>query len=215
MTTSLIRVLLVDDHSVVREGIRSLLGLCADIVVVGDVGDGESALLEVENLKPDVVLLDMKMTGMGGVETIVAMKQRMPDIAVLVFTSFAEDSQVRDAINAGALGYLLKGALREELIGAVRAVANGEAWLHPRAQRQILDWLRRPSSPIERLTSREREVLMLLAQGLSNKAIARRMTLSETTIKGYVSRLLDKLEVNDRTQAALLAHKAGLITNTS
>ncbi|MEP6633142.1 MAG: response regulator transcription factor [Luteimonas sp.] len=215
MTTSLIRVLLVDDHAVVREGIRSLLGPCADIVVVGDVGDGESALLEIESLKPDVVLLDMKMAGMGGVETIVAMKQRMPDIAVLVFTSFAEDSQVRDAINAGALGYLLKGALREELIGAVRAVANGEAWLHPRAQRQILDWLRRPSSPIERLTSREREVLMLLAQGLSNKAIARRMTLSETTIKGYVSRLLDKLEVNDRTQAALLAHKVGLVTNTS
>jgi len=211
MTGPSVRVLLADDHSVVREGIRSLLEQCDDIAVVGEASDGQGALTEAERLRPDVVLLDMKMPGMSGLETIVALKQRMPTIGLLVFTSFAEESQVRDAVNAGALGYLLKDALREDLIRAVRAVADGQAWLHPRAQRQILDWLRRPASPIDQLTSRERDVLMLLAQGLSNKEIARRLALSEGTIKGYVSQVLEKLGVNDRTQAALLAHKTGLV----
>ncbi|MFA6984754.1 MAG: response regulator transcription factor [Arenimonas sp.] len=210
MTNPPIRILLVDDHSVVIEGLRSLLEQYEDVVIVGEACDGQVALAEVERLGPDVVLLDMKMPGMSGIDTIVALKQRMPSVAVLVFTSFAEESQVRDAINAGALGYLLKDALREDLIRAVRAVAAGQAWLHPQAQRQVLDWLRRPPSPIDQLTGRERDVLVLLAQGLSNKHIARRLDLSEGTIKGYVSQVLDKLQVNDRTQAALLAHKAGL-----
>jgi DNA-binding NarL/FixJ family response regulator len=211
MTNAPIRVLLVDDHSVVREGIRSLLEQYEDIAVVGEANDGEGALAEAERLDPDVVMLDMKMPGMTGIETIAALKQRMPAVAVLVFTSFAEESQVHDAVNAGALGYLLKDALREDLVRAVRAVASGQAWLYPRAQRQILDWLRRPPSPIEQLTGRERDVLMLLAQGLSNKHIASHLELSEGTIKGYVSQVLDKLGVKDRTQAALLAHKAGLV----
>lgn len=210
MTTPAIRILLVDDHAVLREGIRSMLERYEDITVVGEACDGQSALMEAGRLNPDVVMLDMKMPGMTGIETIIAMKQRMPDVAVLVFTSFAEEAQVHDAVAAGALGYLLKSALREDLAHAVRAVAAGEAWMYPRAQRQILDWLRRPPSVIDQLSSREREVLVLLAQGLSNKLIASRMKLSEGTIKGYVSQLLEKLHVRQRTQAALLAHKAGL-----
>lgn len=205
-----VRILLVDDHSVVREGLRALLEQHEGLTVVGEAGDGQNALVEAERLKPDVVLMDMKMPGMSGLETLAALKERMPSIHVLVFTSFAEESQVRDAVSAGALGYLLKDALREDLVRAVRAVADGQAWLHPQAQRQMLDWLRRPPSAIDQLTGRERDVLLLLAQGLSNKHIARHLELSEGTIKGYVSQVLDKLGVNDRTQAALLAHKAGL-----
>lgn len=211
MTTQPIRILLVDDHAVVLEGLRSLLDQYVDIAVIGEAHDGKGAVGEAERLKPDVVLLDMKMPGMNGIETITALKQRMPELAVLVFTSFAEDSQVREAINAGALGYLLKDALRDDLVRAIRAVAAGQAWLHPQAQRQVLEWLRRPPSPTDQLTPRERDVLVLLAQGLSNKHIARRLELSEGTVKGYVSQVLDKLGVNDRTQAALLAHKEGLV----
>lgn len=210
MSSIPIRILLVDDHSVVREGLRALLEQQEDLVVVGEATDGQSAVAYAEQLHPDVVVLDMKMPGKGGVETIIALKQNEPPAQVLVFTSFAEESQVRDAISAGALGYLLKDALRDDLVRAVRAVAGGQAWLHPQAQRQMLDWLRRPPSAIDQLTGRERDVLMLLAQGLSNKHIARRLELSEGTIKGYVSQVLGKLGVDDRTQAALLAHKAGL-----
>lgn len=211
MTGPQIRILLVDDHSVVREGLRALLEQCEDMTVVGEANDGPEALLKAEQLRPGVVLLDMKMPGMGGIETIVALKERLPEVVIMVFTSYADEAQVRDAIGAGALGYLLKDALRDDLIRAVRAVAAGQAWLHPSAQRQILGWLRRPPSPIDQLTSRERDVLVLLGQGLSNKQVARRLELSEGTIKGYVSQVLDKLGVQDRTQAALLAHKAGLV----
>lgn len=208
-----IRILLVDDHSVVKEGLRALLEQYGDMSVVGEASNGQEALVEAERLQPDLVLLDMKMPGMGGIDTISALKHRFPLVRVLVFTSFAEESQVRDAIGAGALGYLLKDALKEDLARAVRAVADGQAWLHPQAQRQMLSWLRRPPSPIDQLTARERDVLVLLAQGLNNKLIARSLGLSEGTIKGYVSQVLDKLGVNDRTQAALLAHKAGLTTD--
>lgn len=207
------RILLVDDHSVVREGLRALLEQHDGLTIVGEASSGEGALIEAERLQPDLVLLDMKMPGMDGVETIAALKQRLPTVKVLVFTSFAQESQVRDAIGAGALGYLLKDALREDLLRAIRAVADGQAWLHPQAQRQMLDWLRRPPSPVDQLTGRERDVLLLLAQGRSNKQIARELDLSEGTIKGYVSQVLGKLGVDDRTQAALLAHKLGLVAD--
>lgn len=206
-----IRILLADDHAVVREGLRALLEQHDDLEVVGEVGDGDAALREVERLTPTVVLLDMKMPGPGAVETIRLLKERNPSAQVLVFTSYAEDSQVRDALGAGALGYMLKDALREDLVRAVRAVAAGLPWLHPQAQRQMLEWLRRPPSVIEQLTARERSVLLLVAEGMSNKQIARRLDLTEGTVKGYVSQVLDKLGVADRTQAALLAHREGLV----
>ena len=206
---TIIRILLVDDHAVVREGIRALLEQQPDMRIVGEAGNGADALLQLAALTPQVVVLDMKMPGLSAVQTIAEIK-RLHACHVLVFTSYAEDSQVRDALSAGATGYLLKDTLRDDLVRAVREVAAGRAWLHPQAQRQMLDWMRRPPSPIEGLTARERSVLVLLAEGLSNKHIARRLDLTEGTVKGYVSQVLDKLGVADRTQAALLEHREGL-----
>lgn len=207
----IIRVLLADDHAVVREGLRGLLEQQDDINIVGEAEDGPRALQLVSQVAPDLVVLDMKMPGAGPVETISGIKRLRPEAHILVFTSYAEDSQVRDALAAGATGYLLKDALRADLIRAVREVSAGYAWLHPQAQRQMLDWIRRRRSPVDGFTARERSVLALLAEGQSNKQIARNLELTEGTIKGYVSQILDKLGVADRTQAALLAHREGLI----
>lgn len=206
-----IRILLADDHAVVREGLRALLEQQADMQVVAEASDGPGALQLVIGHAPDVIVLDMKMPGATAVETIQAIKQQRPRTQVLVFTSYAEDSQVRDALTAGATGYLLKDAMAEDLIRAVREVNAGRAWLHPHAQRQMLEWMRRPPSQIDTLTSRERSVLSLLAEGQSNKQIARNLGLTAGTVKGYVSQVLEKLGVSDRTQAALLAHKEGII----
>lgn len=209
-----IRILLVDDHAVVREGLRGLLEQQPGFVIVGEADNGAAALDHLASDEPDVVVLDMKMPGPGAVETIEAIRRQRPSARVLVFTSYAEDSQVRDALGAGATGYLLKDALRDDLVRAVREVAAGHAWLHPQAQRQMLEWMRRPPSPVEALTARERSVLEALADGLSNKQIARRLQLTEGTVKGYVSQVLDKLGVTDRTQAALLAHKQGVASGS-
>ncbi len=205
-----IRILLADDHAVVREGLRGLLEQQTDLQVIGEAEDGFAMLDRLAADVPDVVVLDMKMPGPPAVENIAAIKRARPGVNILVFTSYAEDSQVRDALAAGATGYLLKDALRDDLVRAVREVAAGRAWLHPQAQRQMLDWMRRAPSPIDRLTARERSVLALLAEGMSNKQIARQLDLTEGTVKGYVSQVLDKLGVADRTQAALLAHKEGM-----
>jgi DNA-binding NarL/FixJ family response regulator len=205
-----IRILLVDDHAVVREGVRALLEQQSDMRIVAEAGNGADALDQLQAIAPDVVVLDMKMPGMPSIEAIAEIRRRHPAVHVLVFTSYAEDSQVRDALGAGATGYLLKDTLGDDLVRAVREVAAGRAWLHPQAQRQMLDWMRRPPSPVDTLTARERSVLLLLAEGLSNKHIARRLDLTEGTVKGYVSQVLDKLGVADRTQAALLAQREGL-----
>ena len=210
MNEQTIRILLADDHAVVREGLRGLLEQQSDMRVIGEAEDGIAVLDHLSADEPDVVVLDMKMPGPPAVENIAAIKRARPSVNILVFTSYAEDSQVRDALAAGATGYLLKDALRDDLVRAVREVAAGRAWLHPQAQRQMLDWMRRAPSPIDRLTARERSVLALLAEGLSNKQIARQLDLTEGTVKGYVSQVLDKLGVADRTQAALLAHKEGM-----
>ena len=206
-----IRILLADDHAVVREGLRALLDQHDDLNVVGEAGDGDATLREADRLHPTLVLMDIKMPGPGPVETIRRLKQGAGAVQVLVFTSYVEHSQVRDVLEAGALGYLLKDALREDLVRAVRAVASGLPWLHPQAQRHLVEWMRRPPSPVEALTARERSVLVQLAEGHSNKQIARSLKLTEGTVKGYVSQVLDKLGVSDRTQAALLAHKEGLM----
>lgn len=209
-----IRIMLVDDHAVVREGLRALLEQQADMRIVGEAEDGAAAIERLAGDAPDVVVLDMKMPGPDAVDTISAIRRLRPEAQVLVFTSYAEDAQVRDALAAGASGYLVKDALSADLVRAVREVAAGRAWLHPQAQRQMLDWMRRPPSPIETLTARERSVLEALAGGLSNKQIARRLQLTEGTVKGYVSQVLDKLGVADRTQAALLAQREGIGTTT-
>lgn len=210
----LIKILLVDDHAVVREGLRALLEQQSDIEIVAEADSGAHALQLLVTLPdtrlPDVIVLDMKMPGMSAVDVILEAKQKLPAVQILVFTSYAEDSQVRDTLAAGATGYLLKDTMRDDLLRAIREVAAGRAWLHPQAQRQMLDWVRRPPSAIDSLTARERSILELLGEGLSNKHIARRLNLTEGTVKGYVSQVLDKLGVADRTQAALLAHREGL-----
>jgi DNA-binding NarL/FixJ family response regulator len=205
-----IRILLVDDHAVVREGLRALLEQQPDMQVVAEAGNADEALRMLSARAVDVVMLDLKMPGLSALEAIARLRREHPNAYVLVFTSYAEAGQVREALDAGATGYLLKDSLRDDLVRAVREVAAGRAWLHPQAQRQMLDWMRRPPSAVDTLTARERSVLALLARGGSNKLIARELGLTEGTVKGYVSQVLDKLGVADRTQAALLAQREGI-----
>lgn len=211
--TGTVRIILVDDHAVVREGVRALLEEESGFDVVGEFGDGGEALRVAASLRPDVAIVDLRMPGLSAVQTIAGLKQRLPSINVMVFTSFAEDADVRATLDAGAIGYVLKDALREELVRAVRAVADGQPWLHPAAQRQLVGLLRRQTPPADPLTARELSVLKLIAEGLTNKQIARKLDLTEGTVKGYVSQILDKLHLGDRTQAALYAVRNNLLEN--
>lgn len=205
-----LRLLLVDDHAVVREGLRAVLEDQNDILIVGECASGDEALQRCVEIAPDVVLLDLKMPGIGAVETIRSLRAQLPAVRVLVFTSFGEDQLLRAILDAGATGLLFKDAQQEQLLLAIRSVAAGQAYLAPAAQRQLMELLRRPTQNLDALTARESEVLAMIAQGLSNKAIAQRMTLTEGTVKGYVSQILGKLRVEDRTQAALYAVRNGL-----
>jgi two-component system, NarL family, response regulator LiaR len=209
MTTP-IRVLIVDDHAIVREGLHTLLSEESEFVVVGEATRGTEALPLVDALQPDVVLMDLVMPEMDGVETIRRLQQKKAKCNILVLTSFGEDQRVRDAIQAGAIGYLLKDVLKSDLLRAIRSAARGEPTLHPEAQRVLMRQTAAPVSLLEDLTERETDVLRLIAQGRSNKEIAARLHLTEGTVKGYVSTILDKLQVEDRTQAALYAVKHGL-----
>lgn len=207
-----LRLLLVDDHVIVREGIRAVLEEQDDLAVVGECGSGDEALAVGPGLAPDIVLLDLNMPGISPVDTIKGLRARLPSVRVMVFTSFGDDQLVRDTIDAGATGFLLKDALQEELLRGIRSVAAGQPYLAPAAQRQLMDLLRRPPAPsAEALTARETEVLRLIAQGCSNKIIARKLDITEGTVKGYVSQILAKLGVEDRTQAALHALRKGLV----
>jgi DNA-binding NarL/FixJ family response regulator len=206
-----LRVLLVDDHAVVREGLRAVLEEQSDLAIVGECASGDEALLRCVALAPDVVLLDLKMPGIGPVETIRGLRERLPAVRVLVFTSFGEDEVLRAILDAGATGFLLKDAQQDELLLAIRSVAAGQPYLAPAAQRQLMDLLRRPAPVTDALTARESDVLAMIAQGLSNKAIAKRLNITEGTVKGYVSQILAKLRVDDRTQAALYAVRNGLV----
>lgn len=200
-----LRLLLVDDHAIVREGMRAILEEETDLAVVGECGSGDEALQVCASLHPDVVLLDLNMPGLGPVETIQGLVQRVPGVRIMVFTSFGEDEVVRATLDAGAIGFLLKDARREELLLAIRNVAAGQPYLAPSAQRQLMELMRRPRDPRDSLTEREADVLRLIGEGKPNKAIARELGLSEGTVKGYVSQILSKLGVADRTQAALVA----------
>jgi DNA-binding NarL/FixJ family response regulator len=208
--TKRIRVLIVDDHAIVREGLYTLLAEEDELEVVGEATRGSEALSLVPALQPDVVLMDLVMPEMDGVETIRRLQAMKAKCNVLVLTSFGEDQRVRDAIQAGAIGYLLKDVLKPELLRAIRAAARGEPTLHPEAQRVLMRQASTPISLLEELTEREMDVLRLIAQGRSNKEIAGQLHLTEGTVKGYVSTILDKLQVEDRTQAALYAVKHGV-----
>jgi DNA-binding NarL/FixJ family response regulator len=209
-----VRILIVDDHQIVREGLRTLLGEVADVEVVGEAGDGRQALEQARRLQPDVVLMDLVMPGMNGIEALTRIREEGIPSAVLVLSSFIEEPLVRDAVAAGAIGYLLKDASKNDLVHAIRAAVDGRPTLHPEAQRLLMQRVSKPKPPsaLEPLTPRERSVLELIAQGHSNKRIAASLYLSEGTVKGYVSSILSKLEVSDRTQAALLAVREGLGT---
>jgi two-component system, NarL family, response regulator LiaR len=208
-----IRVLLVDDHAVVREGLRTYLGLHDDLEVVGEAADGAEAVRQAEALRPDVVLMDLMMPVLDGVGAMRALRERLPVTRVIALTSFTDEATLLPAIQAGAAGYLLKTVQPQELHRAIVAAHAGEALLDPSVAARLLGALAQPAgAPApERLTPREREVLALLGRGLSNKRIARELGVAEKTVKTHVGHVLAKLGVTDRTQAALLAVREGLI----
>jgi len=217
MNQTPIRVLIADDHSIVRKGIHALLTTENDIQVVGEVSNGKAAVQQAAVLKPDVILMDLMMPEMDGIAATAQITAQNPDVRILVLTSFAGNDQVFPAIKAGALGYLLKDSSPEELVQAIRQVYRGESWLHPTIARKVLQELSHPvdaapaSLPAgEQLTERELDVLRLLAQGFSNKEIAEHLVVSETTVRTHVSNILNKLHLVSRTQAALYALRKGL-----
>ena len=211
-----IRILIVDDHSVVRQGLRMFLGLDPELEVVGEGANGEEAVRLARQLRPDVVLMDLIMPGMDGVKATEILRQELPETEVLVLTSVLEDALVVDAVRAGAIGYLLKDTQADELCRAIKAVAAGQVQLSPQAAARLMQEVRAPEPPLSNaLTGRELAVIQLLAQGLSNKEIAHQLALGEKTIKTHVSHILRKLGVQSRTQAALDAVRLGLVHSTS
>jgi len=211
--TETIHILIADDHAIVREGLRALIDTERGMELVGEAADGVEAVLRARSLQPDVILLDLVMPRKDGIEAIGEIKQENPEARILVLTSFAEDDKVFPAIQAGALGYLLKDSSPQELLQAIREVYRGESSLHPAIARKLIRELNRPSdlpATEEPLTEREVEVLILVARGLSNQEIAERLVVSERTVRTHVSNILGKLHLANRTQAALYAVREGL-----
>jgi two-component system, NarL family, response regulator LiaR len=210
-----ITILIVDDHAVVRRGARAFLEAQPDFAVVGDVGSGGEAVLLAADLAPDVVLMDLMMPGMDGVQATRLLKQKSPCSQVIVLTSYHEDEHIFPAMRAGALSYLLKDIGLPELADAIRKAAHGEAMMHPHIAARIVQELEgtthRDMASHAQLSEREQEVLRLIAEGLSNADIAARLVLSEKTVKSHVRNILGKLHVADRTQAAIFAWRKGLM----
>jgi DNA-binding NarL/FixJ family response regulator len=205
----MIRVAVVDDHAIVRNGLVQLLSADADLEVVGDVGDGGAAVSLCAAKRPDVVLMDLSMPGMDGVEATRRIIEESPGVQVVVLTSFVDRERVLAALDAGAIGYLLKDAEPDELLRGVHAAARGESPLDPRAARTMLG-AQRATGPLEELTEREREVLSLVAEGLPNKQIGRRLGISEKTVKAHLTHVFRTIGVDDRIQAGLWARRQGL-----
>jgi DNA-binding NarL/FixJ family response regulator len=230
-----IRVLLVDDQALIREGLTIILNAQPDIKVVGQAVDGQQAITLADQLQPDVILMDIKMPRLDGIKATRQIKEILPQIPIIILTTYAEDELVFEGIRAGALGYLLKDITRDQLADAVRGAAQGEAQIDPAVAAQVLaefqrmaNLLRRPTPPsptpadkaeadlppMEALTPREETILRLLTKGLTNAGIADRLHLSEGTVKNHVSEILSKLHANDRTHAVVLAIKRGLLDLT-
>jgi two-component system, NarL family, response regulator LiaR len=208
-----IRLLVVDDQTVVREGLAAILANYPEIEVVGQASDGIQALELIKQVKPNVVLLDMVMPGLDGLATIPKIKEIAPSVRILVVTGFAESDRVYQAIKAGALGYILKDATREQLVQAIRDVAQGRASLQPSIAVKLIQEINHPSESkitADPLTRRELETIRLIARGLSNQEIAAELVVNERTIAKYVSSILDKLHLANRTQAALYALREGI-----
>ncbi len=210
-----ITILLVDDHSIVRQGARAFLEAQPDLHVVGEAESGEEAVRMVQDLIPDVVLMDLVLPGMNGIEATRAVKDLSPRSQVVVLTSFYDDDYIFPALRAGAISYTLKDIHSAELAEIVRKAAAGESSLHPRVAARVIQEVREARPPVPAafvdLTERELEVLHLIAEGCSNAAIAEKLVLSEKTVKGHVSNILSKLHMADRTQAAVFAWQEGLI----
>ncbi|NPV87180.1 MAG: response regulator transcription factor [Anaerolineae bacterium] len=206
-----IRLLLVDDHALLREGIRAFLTTREDVELVGEADNGEEGVRLALELRPDVILMDLLMPGMDGVEAIRRILMQNPAARILVLTSFAADEQITLAMRAGAAGYLLKESTAEQMLQAVRDVHHGLTVMHPRVVDALVKGLQNTSLPSpDALTDKEKEVLALLAQGLSNHQIAQRLSLSEWTVRTHVRNILGKLHLQNRTQAALYALREGL-----
>lgn len=207
-----IRIVLADDHPIVREGLASVLETQPDFEVVGQANDGSEAVDVVSALKPDVVLLDLEMPHLDGVQALRAMRAENAAVKALVFTAFDTDERIIGAVQAGARGYLLKGAPRDELFNAIRVVAGGGSTLQPVVAAKLMERMSSSAAlPDEALTEREREVLQSMAQGLQNKEIAQRLVISERTVKFHVSAILAKLGAGNRTEAVRLAMQRGLV----
>lgn len=206
-----IRILIADDHSVVRQGLRMFLGLDQELDVVGEATNGAEAIDLTRQLQPDVVLMDLLMPVVDGIAATSTIRREMPDTEVLALTSVLEDEKVIGAIRAGAIGYLLKDTEADELRNAIKAAAAGQVQLSPKAAARLMREVNAPNSP-EMLTERETEVLRLLALGQANKEIARTLNIGEKTVKTHVSNILGKLGVQSRTQAALHAVRIGLVS---
>lgn len=211
MTTEPIRILIADDHAVVREGLEAIVSAQPDLALVGAATNGQEAVALADQLQPDVILMDLEMPVMDGLAAIQAIRAANPEAHILVLTSFADDERLFPAMRAGAMGYLLKDTPREPLRQAIRDVAEGKVSLHPAIARRMLRQFGEPASPPPApLTEREQETLRLVAQGLSNQEMAAAMCIHETTVAKYVSAVLAKLHLANRTQAALYAVRIGL-----
>ncbi len=211
-----IRILIVDDHTVVRDGLSSVLGREADMTVVGEASNGLEAIEETNRLKPDVILMDLRMPELDGVEAMKRIAENDPAANVLVLTTFDTDEYIFQAIEAGAKGFLLKDASHDELYKAVRAVSKGESLIEPGVAARVLsrfvELAQNQASPVDILSEREMDVLHKMASGNANKEIAAQLELSESTIKTHVARIFQKLDVNDRTSAVTQAIRRGIIS---
>lgn len=217
--TEKITILIVDDQRLMRDGLRTLLELEDDLAVVGEAGNGEEAIARYAELQPTIVLMDVRMPGMDGVEATRRLHAQWPNVKVIILTTFDEDEYIFEGLRAGALGYLLKAVSSDELADAIRRVAAGQALIDPAVTRKVVDAFARLAPPArsinaglaETLSERELDILKLVANGLSNRAIAERLYLAEGTVKNYVTSLLGKIGVRDRTQAALRGRELGLL----
>lgn len=207
----MITVYIVDDHPFVREGLKAYLSTDPEIRIVGEAGDGETALPALKELAPEVAIIDLHLPKVSGVEVIKAIKESELKTQVIILSSFCEDEEIMAAIDAGALSYLLKDSPPEKLLAAVKAAQRGEPLLHPRIVKKLMQRVRQEKPAIEPLTAKEKEVLRQLVQGKSNKEISAVLYISETTVKTHVSSILQKLQVKDRTQAVIKAINMKLV----
>jgi len=211
-TSPSIRVMLVDDHTMVRRGLATFFKVFDDLELAGEAASGEAAIQLCAQVRPDVVLMDMVMPGMDGVTATRAIRQQFPGVQVIALTSFKDKRLVEDALQAGAIGYLLKNVSADEVARAIRAAHAGRATLAPEAAQVLVQAITQPPTPGQDLTERERDVLALLVEGLNNTQIADKLVVSPSTIKSHVSHILAKLGVASRTEAAALALRRGLVT---